>query len=91
MAEIVAPFPGVAYVARGAVDNPNAVARTRRYLREAFESQIAGEGFSLVEVLTMCPTGWAVPTDQGARVPARPDEPDVPAGRAAPAGDDTRG
>ena len=66
VADIVATFPGVAYVARGAVDKPNAIARTRRYLREAFRAQMAGEGFSLVEVLTMCPTGWAVPTDQGA-------------------------
>jgi 2-oxoglutarate/2-oxoacid ferredoxin oxidoreductase subunit beta len=67
VADIVADFPGVAYVARGAVDKPNAIARTRRYLREAFRSQMAGEGFSLVEILTMCPTGWAVPTDQGAQ------------------------
>jgi 2-oxoglutarate ferredoxin oxidoreductase subunit beta len=66
VADIVANFPGVAYVARGAVDKPNAIARTRRYLREAFRAQQAGEGFSLVEILTMCPTGWAVPTDQGA-------------------------
>jgi 2-oxoglutarate/2-oxoacid ferredoxin oxidoreductase subunit beta len=66
VADIVATFPGVAYVARGAVDKPNAIARTRRYLRAAFESQLRGEGFSLVEILTMCPTGWAVPTDQGA-------------------------
>jgi 2-oxoglutarate ferredoxin oxidoreductase subunit beta len=48
------------------VDRPNAVSRTRRYLREAFESQLAGEGFSLVEILTMCPTGWSVPADKGA-------------------------
>ena len=66
IADIVAQLPGVAYVARGAVDRPNAVSRTRRYLREAFESQLAGEGFSLVEILTMCPTGWSVPADKGA-------------------------
>jgi 2-oxoglutarate ferredoxin oxidoreductase subunit beta len=66
VADIVARFPGVAYVARGAVDRPNAVARTRRYLRDAFESQLAGKGFSLVEIHTMCPTGWSVPADQGA-------------------------
>jgi 2-oxoglutarate ferredoxin oxidoreductase subunit beta len=65
VADIVATFPGVAYVARGAVDKPNAIARTKRYLRAAFESQMRGEGFSLVEILTMCPTGWAVPTEQG--------------------------
>ena len=66
IADLVAQFPGVAYVARGAVDRPNAVSRTCRYLRQAFESQLAGEGFSLVEILTMCPTGWSVPADQGA-------------------------
>jgi 2-oxoglutarate/2-oxoacid ferredoxin oxidoreductase subunit beta len=66
VADFVAQLPGVAYVARGAVDRPNAVARTRRYLRNAFEAQVAGEGFSLVEILTMCPTGWSIPADQGA-------------------------
>jgi pyruvate/2-oxoacid:ferredoxin oxidoreductase beta subunit len=34
-------------------------------LRRAFESQINGEGFSFVEVLTMCPTGWFIPTIEG--------------------------
>jgi 2-oxoglutarate ferredoxin oxidoreductase subunit beta len=62
IADIVARFPGAAYVARGAVDRPNAVARTRRYLRDAFESQLSGAGFSLVEILTMCPTGWFIET-----------------------------
>jgi 2-oxoglutarate ferredoxin oxidoreductase subunit beta len=80
IAEIVARFPGVAYVARGAVDKPNAVARTRRYLREAFASQLAGEGFSLVEILTMCPTGWAVPTDEGANYQREQRGPTIPLG-----------
>jgi 2-oxoglutarate ferredoxin oxidoreductase subunit beta len=82
--EIVASFPGVAYVARGAVDKPNAVARTRRYLREAFASQLAGEGFSLVEVLTMCPTGWAVPTDQGPQYQRDQMNPTFPIGELRP-------
>jgi 2-oxoglutarate ferredoxin oxidoreductase subunit beta len=34
-------------------------------LRRAFQAQLAGEGFSLVEILTMCPTGWFVPTARG--------------------------
>ena len=34
-------------------------------LRRAFETQVRGEGFSFVEVLTMCPTGWFVPTAEG--------------------------
>ena len=31
----------------------------------AFETQLAGRGFSFVEILTMCPTGWFVPTAEG--------------------------
>jgi len=41
------------------------VAQTKRFLRRAFETQMAGTGFSMVEVLTMCPTGWFVPTAEG--------------------------
>ena len=84
LCEMIAPLGGVAYVARGAVDKPNAVARTRRYLREAFASQLAGEGFSLVEILTMCPTGWAVPTDQGAQYQRDQMNPTFPIGELRP-------
>ena len=45
--------------------NAGGVAKTKRMIRKAFESQIAGEGFSFVEVLTMCPTGWFIPTAEG--------------------------
>jgi len=41
------------------------VLQAKRMIRAAFESQLAGEGFSLVEVLTMCPTGWFVSAPQG--------------------------
>ena len=34
-------------------------------IRAAFESQMAGEGLSLVEILTMCPTGWFVTAPEG--------------------------
>ncbi len=65
LAEMLAPLGGAAYVARGSVHDAAAVAGTKRMLRRAFESQLAGEGFSLVEILTMCPTGWFVPTEEG--------------------------
>ncbi len=58
----------------------DAVARTRRYLQEAFESQLAGAGFSLVEILTMCPTGWSVPADQGAEYQRNQMTPTYPLG-----------
>jgi pyruvate/2-oxoacid:ferredoxin oxidoreductase beta subunit len=47
------------------VHNAGAVARTQKMFRRAFESQLRGEGFTFVEVLTMCPTGWFIPTGEG--------------------------
>jgi len=63
--DLVSRLAGAAYVARGSVHNAGAVARTKRMIRRAFETQIDGAGFSFVEVLTMCPTGWFVPTAEG--------------------------
>ncbi len=63
--DLVARLEGAAYVARGSVHNAGAVARTKKMVRRAFQSQIDGEGFSFVEVLTMCPTGWFIPTAEG--------------------------
>jgi 2-oxoglutarate ferredoxin oxidoreductase subunit beta len=60
VADLLAQIDGSAYVARGAVHTPAAIAWTKRILREAFEVQLAGRGFSFVEVLTMCPTDWYV-------------------------------
>jgi 2-oxoglutarate/2-oxoacid ferredoxin oxidoreductase subunit beta len=65
VADLVASLSGVAYVARGAVSTPAAVTQTKKLLRRAFEHQLAGDGFGLVEILTMCPTGWFVPAADG--------------------------
>ncbi len=65
LAEMLAPLGGAAYVARGSVHDAANVVRTKKMLRRAFEAQLAGEGFSLVEILTMCPTGWFIPTTKG--------------------------
>jgi 2-oxoglutarate ferredoxin oxidoreductase subunit beta len=65
IAELVAALDGVAYVARGAVDSVARMAATKKMIRKAFETQVQKRGFSLVEILTMCPTGWFVPTAQG--------------------------
>ena len=63
--DLIARLQGAAYVARGSVHNAGAVARTKRMFRRAFKTQLHGEGFSFVEVLTMCPTGWFIPTGDG--------------------------
>lgn len=65
VAEILANFPGVSYVARTSVHNPAGFARTRRCITSAFRHQIENRGFSFVEVLTMCPTGWFKSTREG--------------------------
>lgn len=64
IAELVAQIDGVGYVARGAVNDAGNVARTKRMVVDAFAAQQQGLGLSFVEILTMCPTGWFVPTDE---------------------------
>jgi 2-oxoglutarate ferredoxin oxidoreductase subunit beta len=65
VSRLLAQIDGAAYVARGAVNSAGMVARTKRMVRRALELQMAGAGFTFVEVLTMCPTGWFVGTAQG--------------------------
>jgi 2-oxoglutarate ferredoxin oxidoreductase subunit beta len=65
IAELVAALDGTAYVARAAVHTASAIHLAKEYLRTAFRAQLDGAGFSLVEILTMCPTDWFVPPDQG--------------------------
>ncbi len=58
MSEILATLEGVKYVERCAVNSPANILRTRRSIRKAFQYQRDGLGFSLVEVLSQCPTNW---------------------------------
>lgn len=66
LAEIIAGMDGVSYVARGSVHNAASIAATRRYIRRAFQRPMEGQGLALMEILTMCPTGWFVPPGEGA-------------------------
>ena len=63
--DLIARLEGAVYVARGSVHNAGAVARTKKMVRRALEAQERSAGFTFVEVLTMCPTGWFVPTEAG--------------------------
>jgi len=64
LADLVARLDGAAYVARCAVNSAGNVARTKKVILRALETQASGAGFSLVEILTMCPTGWFVETPE---------------------------
>ena len=58
VAEIIGMLPGATYVTRQSVLDPKGIRKTRKALKLAFQSQIAGLGFSMVEVLTTCPVNW---------------------------------
>ncbi len=62
--ELLRELKGVAYLERTSVDDPKGVMKTRKALKKAFQAQIDGLGFSLVEVVSQCPTGWGqLPVD----------------------------
>jgi 2-oxoglutarate ferredoxin oxidoreductase subunit beta len=63
--DLLAQQGGCAYAARGSVHDAAGVAGSKRLLCRALETQLAGAGFSFVEILTMCPTGWFVSTAKG--------------------------
>ena len=58
MCELLKVFDGVAYLERTAVDTPKNIQRTKKAIRRAFQAQMEGRGFSLVEILSPCPTNW---------------------------------
>jgi 2-oxoglutarate ferredoxin oxidoreductase subunit beta len=62
--ELLSALTGPAYIARVAVTSPRRVREATRAVRKAFQAQIQGLGFSLVEVLSTCPTRWGLPPDK---------------------------
>jgi len=58
--EMLSTLEGTRYLARGAVNNPGNVRKLKGYIRKALEAQMAGVGFSMVEVLSQCPTNWGM-------------------------------
>lgn len=56
--EMLATLDGATYIAREHVGTPQAVNATKRAITKAFNIQLAGQGFSMVEILSACPTWW---------------------------------
>jgi 2-oxoglutarate ferredoxin oxidoreductase subunit beta len=56
--ELMAQIDGAAYVARRSLHNPAEIRRAKKAVRQAFECQLEGRGFALVELLSSCPTNW---------------------------------
>lgn len=60
IAEMLAMIPGAAFIERVSVDSPANVRKAKKAIKRAFEIQLEGKGFSLVEVLSTCPTNWGI-------------------------------
>ena len=58
ISEMVALLKGAVYIERTAVNSPKRIQRTKIAIRRAFQTQIDGLGFSMVEILSPCPTNW---------------------------------
>lgn len=56
--EMVASQFTPAYVARGTVSSPANIHKLKGYIKNAIEAQVNGEGYSLVEIISTCPTNW---------------------------------
>lgn len=58
--ELLKGLDGPCYLERCAVDTPKNIIKTKKAIKTAFQCQIDNKGFSLVEILSMCPTGWGI-------------------------------
>jgi 2-oxoglutarate ferredoxin oxidoreductase subunit beta len=58
LSEMLAVARGSAYIERTAVSSPAHILKTKKAIAKAFQVQLKGLGFSLVEVLSPCPTNW---------------------------------
>jgi 2-oxoglutarate ferredoxin oxidoreductase subunit beta len=58
ISNMIAMLDGVAYVERVAVNSPVNIRKAKKAIRKAFQTQIDGLGYALVEVLSPCPTNW---------------------------------
>ena len=60
ISEALGQLEGSVYIERVTVNSPKNTIKAKRAIKKAFQTQIQNKGFSLVEVLSMCPTGWGV-------------------------------
>jgi 2-oxoglutarate/2-oxoacid ferredoxin oxidoreductase subunit beta len=59
-AELLATLEGAGYIARRSLHDPKNIRLAKKAIRQAFEVQLQGLGFSMVELLSTCPTNWGL-------------------------------
>ncbi|MHC1719999.1 MAG: thiamine pyrophosphate-dependent enzyme [Clostridiaceae bacterium] len=60
IAEMLSTLEGATYIARVSVDTVPNVMKAKQAIKKAFQIQLEGKGFALVEVLSICPTNWGL-------------------------------
>jgi 2-oxoglutarate ferredoxin oxidoreductase subunit beta len=60
MAEVLAKMDGSGYIVRRSLHSPKHIRQAKKAIRLAFEAQLRGLGFSMVELLSTCPTNWGI-------------------------------
>ena len=58
--EMLKELDGAEYIERVAVNNVKNVKNAKKAIKKAFENQINNKGFSLIEVISSCPTNWGL-------------------------------
>ncbi|MBE3040813.1 MAG: 2-oxoglutarate oxidoreductase [Chloroflexi bacterium] len=63
-AELLATLDGASYIARRSLHDLKNIRLAKKAIRMAFETQVKGLGFSMVEILSSCPTNWGLTPQQ---------------------------
>lgn len=58
--ELLAGLPAVKYLERVSLDKTAHIVKTKKAVKKAFQAQLDQKGFSLVEILSPCPTNWGL-------------------------------
>ena len=58
--ELLSNVDGAAYLERVSVNSPANIKKAKKAIKKAFQNQIEGKGFSLIEVVSTCPTNWGM-------------------------------
>ncbi len=64
MSEVLAQLPGAAYVVRRSLHDVTNIRKAKKAILTALKVQMAGLGFSMVELLSSCPTNWGIPAEK---------------------------
>jgi len=62
--EMLATLDGAGYIVRRSLHDPKNIRLAKKAIRLAFETQVRGLGFSMVELLSSCPTNWGITPGQ---------------------------